>query len=511
MGKILDLIKQRESDKLEFKTAKGGLPKDMWETYSAFANTNGGTIVLGVREKDGKNMPAGLTEDEAQKLVKNIYDYIHSNAVNANLINDKVYIDNIDDDFFVIIEVKKALNYQKPVYVGGQILNVYKRQGESDYRCSISEIQAMIRDRDTLFNDAKLVTKFSVDAIKTDTLNDYINRFKSVYNETHVFLRDGVDIFLCRIGAAGYSDTNSLHPTVAGLLMFGNEYDIISVLPGYMLDYQNLRNLSGNMRWSSRINSATGDWSGNLYDFFFRIINKLTEDIDVPFKTSGIFRVDQSELHIAIREALCNTLVNADYYMNSPVVVKQYTDKLVFINSGSLMVPLETMLVGGISNPRNNNVFRMFSLIDIAERMGSGIPLIFAVAESFELKAPTINQYSNPVRTEFSIYLSKDSINGPLNNYEAAPKEEKAAPKEEKAAHVDNYNVIINRINNIAESDIVKNVVKNIFELVHFNSFSRKTIIESNIAKRTRASEYIKIMLEHNLINKVGNEYKFIN
>ena len=40
------LLVQNESDDLEFKSAAGGFPGNFWDTYSAFANTDGGTIVL---------------------------------------------------------------------------------------------------------------------------------------------------------------------------------------------------------------------------------------------------------------------------------------------------------------------------------------------------------------------------------------------------------------------------------------------------------------------------------
>lgn len=48
---IQHLDKIHENDELEFKSAKGGLPGSFWETYSSFANTNGGLIILGIREK----------------------------------------------------------------------------------------------------------------------------------------------------------------------------------------------------------------------------------------------------------------------------------------------------------------------------------------------------------------------------------------------------------------------------------------------------------------------------
>ena len=49
---INDLLIERESEDLEFKQASGGFPGSFWDTYSAFANTEGGTIILGVVEKN---------------------------------------------------------------------------------------------------------------------------------------------------------------------------------------------------------------------------------------------------------------------------------------------------------------------------------------------------------------------------------------------------------------------------------------------------------------------------
>ena len=54
------LLQDKESDELEFKTAAGGFPKSFWETYSSFANTYGGAIVFGVKEKDGESYSSEL-------------------------------------------------------------------------------------------------------------------------------------------------------------------------------------------------------------------------------------------------------------------------------------------------------------------------------------------------------------------------------------------------------------------------------------------------------------------
>lgn len=75
MFKITDLIDLQtlaESVELEFKQAQGQdgqgkLPQDFWPTYSAMANTRGGYVVLGVKEKKGEFIPVGINDPEKIK------------------------------------------------------------------------------------------------------------------------------------------------------------------------------------------------------------------------------------------------------------------------------------------------------------------------------------------------------------------------------------------------------------------------------------------------------------
>ena len=182
------------------------------------------------------------------------------------------------------------------------------------------------------------------------------------------------------------------------------EYEIVREFPLYFLDYQ--EKYDDAIRWTDRIVSSSGEWSGNVFDFFFKIATKLTADIKRPFKLEGIFRVDDTPVHKAVREALVNTLVNADYYGRQGLVVQKYPDKFVFANPGSFRIPLKDAFDGGTSDPRNATMLKMFAMIDIGERAGSGIPGIVATWEKeFNLKPQYIQTFS-PSRTKTVLNLN---------------------------------------------------------------------------------------------------------
>jgi len=66
-------------------------------------------------------------------------------------------------------------------------------------------------------------------------------------------------------------------PTAAGLLMFGYKYEILKEYPHYFLDYQEQFDTSE--RWDDRFVSSSGEWSGNVYDFYRKAYNKISQHI----------------------------------------------------------------------------------------------------------------------------------------------------------------------------------------------------------------------------------------
>lgn len=396
----------RENNRIEAKKALGGLPHSIWETYSAFANTLGGIILLGVEEyKDHSLHTIDLPDPE--RLVKEFWDIINNpNKVNVNILSDNhVRIETVNGNHIIVIDVPRAQRYDKPVYIDGNPLSgSYRRNGEGDYRCTHEEVQSMLRDAAIQTQDMRVLESMNLDVLDYESIRRYRIRMKN-YRPGHVWEELEDTEFLYKLGAVGRTADGAMHPTAAGLLMFGFEYEIVKEFPHYFLDYQ--EQTDSTTRWTDRIVSSSGDWSGNLYDFYFRVYNKLTQDIKVPFKLENGDRIDDTPVHNALREALANCLINADYYGRQGLVILKNKDTISFSNPGAFRIEIEAAKSGGVSDPRNAALIKMFNLVNIGERAGSGIPNIYAVWKKQGWPLPMIEEGFDPERTTLTLSTRK--------------------------------------------------------------------------------------------------------
>ena len=399
------LEQYRENNRIEAKKALGGLPKSIWETYSAFANTYGGIILLGVEERADKSLhPVDLPDPD--RLIREFWDIVNNpNKTSVNILSSRdVFIQEVEGKHIVVINVPRAERFDKPVYVDGNPLCTYRRNGEGDYRCTREEYQAMVRDASVRTQDMLVLNEMDLGVFHPESVRSYRQRMR-LSRPGHVWESLEDEEFLLKLGAVGIGSDGKKHPTSAGLLMFGNEYDIVREFNAYFLDYQ--EQYDADIRWTDRIISSSGDWSGNVYDFYFRIYNRLIQDIKVPFRMDGGNRVDDTPVHQALREALANCLVNADYYGRQGLVILKKRDGITMSNPGSFRIELDAAKSGGVSDPRNGTMLKMFNLIDIGERAGSGIPNIFRVWREQGWAAPTFTEQLEPERTILSLTFEK--------------------------------------------------------------------------------------------------------
>lgn len=136
----------KENNRIEAKQAIGGLPHSIWETYSAFANAEGGVILLGVEELKDKSLHA-VEIAAPEKLITEFWDIVNNTEyVSKNILKENdVQIRRADNKIVVAIYVPKARDEDKPIYIGKDIYHgTYIRNGEGDCRCSHNEVRQMI-------------------------------------------------------------------------------------------------------------------------------------------------------------------------------------------------------------------------------------------------------------------------------------------------------------------------------------------------------------------------------
>lgn len=378
---INSFANHRENNIIEAKKAQGGLPASLWETYSAFANTDGGTILLGVEELDDHSLRVIGLKD-AVKMEKDFWNKVNNRqTISVNLLTNKmVRIESVDGKDVLVIEVPRAERTMKPVYKGQEPKNgTYRRNGEGDYLCTLEEVSAMYRDAALSSMDKKVLKEMDYSVFCQESIKSYRQVFNGLH-PTHVWRDLEDEVFLRRLGAIGVADDGTLHPTSAGLLMFGYEYEITREFPQYFLDYQENRQM-GATRWTDRFTSSNGEWSGNVYDFIYKVTPKLCSDLKVPFVLQGLNRIDDTPLHKLIREAVTNCCAHADFYGRRGLVIQKGKTTFTFSNPGCLRVSKKEAIDGGISDPRNDTILKILSMINYGERAGSGMNGIFMIWE----------------------------------------------------------------------------------------------------------------------------------
>jgi predicted HTH transcriptional regulator/DNA-binding CsgD family transcriptional regulator len=406
IAELLNIEDLAESTYIEIKKAagedgRGQLPESFFPTYSAFANTQGGIALLGFQEvSPGEFVLIGIPEPGR------VIDQLWSNLNNR----EKVSINILKDDNFSVgthegkqyirIIVPPARREQKPVYVGkNPLTGTFRRNFSGDYVCDEATVKRMIAEQVEESRDVKLLLHFSENDLDSTTLRSYRNRFR-ITKPTHPWNSLDDHEFLRSIGGLTRDRASGEEGlTLAGLLMFGKLRSILDAVPYYLVDYQERRAEDDDgTRWVDRV-TTDGTWSGNLYDFFQITIQKLYRDLKVPFKLAGPSRIDDTPVHEALREALTNTLVHADYSGTVPILIIKRPDMFSFRNPGTMRVPIEDAIHGGNSDCRNRNLQTMFDLIGYGERAGSGLPKIFQNWKEQLWRLPELKEKYIPEQT----------------------------------------------------------------------------------------------------------------
>ncbi len=359
---LQNVEKYIENNRIEAKKALGGLPESIWETYSAFANTLGGVILLGVEEyKDTSLHAVDLPDPEG--MVEKFWSLVNDKRrVSVNILSaEDVTVEQVGNCRIIAIYVPRAQRGDKPVYIGGDpMLGSYRRGGEGDYRCTPEEISAMLRDAAHKTEDMKPIKNIGKNALKNESINNYKARLRTLKKSTDIL--------------------DSMSSCGAGLLMLGKGDEIKKHYPSFSLVYKEEDTV------------AEGE---NLYEFYCYVCDRINELTEEP------------TVRAALCEALANCLVNADYRMGG-IEVCRLGSKITFSNPGAFRIDVERAKKGGISDPRNRGLIRLFSDISAGRGLGGGIPVIFGVWRAQGWTVPTITEEFDPDRITLTLIMGSE-------------------------------------------------------------------------------------------------------
>jgi len=413
-----------EYTEIEYKSGKEGFPKELWKTYSAFANTNTGIIVIGVKDKRGVYTVEGLTDEQIAKYKKQFWDECNNpNTVSKNLLkNEDIRIIEIKGKKLLALRVPIARRTERPVFLTRNPFgNTYKRNHEGDYRCTDDEVKRMLADSSAeLKRDSLIIEHYSLDDLDTTSIKQYRQLFSSSHPGHPWLVLDDKEL-LRKLGAYRIDrKTNAKGITLAGLLMFGKEDSIKEqeVLPNYFPDFRERLSTDAKIRWTDRI-YPDGSWECNLLQFYLKVWPKLSSTLPKPFRLDKDERVDESPTHVALREAFVNALVHTDYSLSGNIIVELDTEKFVFSNPGTLLVSLEQYYAGGISECRNPSLQQMFMFIGRAEKAGSGVDKIMSGWKESHWRRPFLELENQPDKVKLTLPMFSVIPDQTLNELEA--------------------------------------------------------------------------------------------
>lgn len=387
-----NIASYQENNRIEAKKAAGGFPHSLWETYSAFANTIGGLILLGVEERADKSLRiTGVPDGPGYARV--FWQTVQDPAkVSQNILRpEDVALHQVEGKEILVISVPRATRRQRPVYIGDSpFTGSYRRDGEGDYHCSADEVRAMLRDRDDAPADLAVLSGRNRSDLSSDTLRQFrlLMAMRQPEHPCNYLPDEG---FLPAVGITG---PEGLHPTLAGLLLLGKRKALREVFPQFRLEYQEEDT-------GFRLATIRPGAPENVFSFYMMVSHRLTAVSALLAQTPR----EREELAGAMREAVLNAILHADYFSRGGLTIRRRAGELLVSNGGLLRVSPDQARTGQAADPRNRGLIQLFSLVKLATGTGKGLRGIYSLWDRRGWRPPVLSETFSADRTDLSLPL----------------------------------------------------------------------------------------------------------
>lgn len=366
---LLERLNDTEWNDFEVKDASGGLPKSMWETVSAFSNTAGGWIILGVKEikTNGVSTFEVVGVEKVEKMEQDVVNTLRSvSKFNVPILvkAQKFMFENKTVLAFYI-----PISTNKPVYYGNTLNNTYIRVGSGDRRATDIEIDILMREKTFGVKSEMEVDGATFEDINPQSLQTYRRRIRD-YNPDFRY-NDLEDKEFCE--KTGIMSRGVL--SYGGLLMFGRGEVVQKYVPHFWIDYIEIPGTTysdAECRYTYRMPEQE-----NIWEYFKVLLQRLRLYVDNPFMAGpdGFSPEDNSQLY-CLREGLVNLLAHADYFSPMHSTIRVFSDRIEFQNPGMFAVRISDNPGKLKSVPRNPNIISFFRFARQGENAGYGIDKI---------------------------------------------------------------------------------------------------------------------------------------
>lgn len=403
---LLARLNGLEWDDFECKRAQRGVPEDAYKTVSAFANTTGGWLVFGVSEVNHHLEVTGV--EEPDKVQNDFLAVLRGGQKLNRVIAVQAHRFEVDGKHVFAFYVPEMARADKPVYLKGDPRQSYVRRGAGDEQCTQSELERFLRDAAQDRYDGAVLAELAAEScFDLETVKWYQAQFAR-RNPEHAEITDPIAFLLSWNFVVEQGGT--LHPTRAGVLLFGTGRFVRQILPRPVLDYQRIDTVfdqwSAEQRWHDRY-----VFEENIFQTWQGLVARYMRIAEHPFSLdpTALRRNDDPPDYVAFREAAINLLIHQDYGDHGrKASIKLFTDRTVFWNPGDAFATEAELLDPTEKEVRNPAIVKAFRRIGLSDQAGTGIRAIFRNWHELGRTPPRLK--NDKARKEFELVL----INKPL-------------------------------------------------------------------------------------------------
>lgn len=395
-----------EWNDFECKKAQRSVPEDAYKTVSAFANTAGGWLVFGVSEANGRLEVTGV--EEPDKVQNDFLAVLRGGQKLNRVIRVTPHRFEVDGKHVFAFHIPEMPRLEKPVYLKGDPRQSYLRRGAGDEQFTQSELERFLRDAAQERYDGTVLTELAADTcFDLETVKWYQAQFAR-RNPEHAEITDPI-AFLLNWNFV-VEQGGKLHPTRAGVLLFGSGRFVRQILPRPVLDYQRIDTAfdqwSAEQRWHDRY-----VFEENIFQTWQGLVARYMRIAEHPFSLdpATLRRNDDPPDYVAFREAAINLLIHQDYGDHGrKASIKLFTDRTVFWNPGDAFATEAELLDPTEKEVRNPAIVKAFRRIGLSDQAGTGIRAIFRNWHELGRTPPQLK--NDKARKEFELVLTNQPL-----------------------------------------------------------------------------------------------------